>query len=167
MNFSMNLTRCTPDHCPKGMISTPASSLPGELAPEVSDRGPFRECASANGQVSISPALAWMSTRTATTSSPAPLPRRWEIRRRASPGLSSGYASVTETTVAGEGWALGTCTGHVFAGRRDTIRADFGDRGVVEADFTGGKRISGRKRPNGSLLPGRGLYWPLGRCACC
>jgi 2-keto-4-pentenoate hydratase len=37
--------------------------------------------------------------------------------------------------VAGEVVSTGTCTGHLFADRGDTVRADFGDLGVVEAHF--------------------------------
>jgi 2-keto-4-pentenoate hydratase len=37
--------------------------------------------------------------------------------------------------VAGEVVSTGTCTGHLFALPGDTVRADFGDLGVVEAEF--------------------------------
>lgn len=36
---------------------------------------------------------------------------------------------------AGEVVSTGTCTGHLFASRGDTVRADFGALGVVEASF--------------------------------
>ena len=36
---------------------------------------------------------------------------------------------------AGEVVSTGTCTGHLFAARGDTVRADFGALGVVEANF--------------------------------
>jgi 2-keto-4-pentenoate hydratase len=36
---------------------------------------------------------------------------------------------------AGEIVSTGTCTGHLFASRGDTVRADFGALGVVEANF--------------------------------
>jgi 2-keto-4-pentenoate hydratase len=36
---------------------------------------------------------------------------------------------------AGEVVSTGTCTGHLFAARGDTVRADFGPLGVVEANF--------------------------------
>jgi 2-keto-4-pentenoate hydratase len=37
---------------------------------------------------------------------------------------------------AGEVVSTGTCTGHLFAGRNDTVVADFGELGVVEAHFS-------------------------------
>ena len=36
---------------------------------------------------------------------------------------------------AGEVVSTGTCTGHLFALPGDTVRADFGELGVVEAEF--------------------------------
>jgi 2-keto-4-pentenoate hydratase len=38
--------------------------------------------------------------------------------------------------LAGEVVSTGTCTGHLFAGSGDTVRADFGELGVVEARFS-------------------------------
>jgi 2-keto-4-pentenoate hydratase len=37
---------------------------------------------------------------------------------------------------AGEFVSTGTCTGHLFADRKDSVVADFGELGVVEAHFT-------------------------------
>jgi len=39
------------------------------------------------------------------------------------------------TVRAGEIVSTGTCTGHLFAARGDTVRADFGSLGIVEARF--------------------------------
>ena len=36
---------------------------------------------------------------------------------------------------AGDIVSTGTCTGHLFAAPGDTVRADFGPLGVVEAHF--------------------------------
>ncbi len=37
---------------------------------------------------------------------------------------------------AGEVVSTGTCTGHLFARSGDTVRAEFGDLGAVEAVFS-------------------------------
>ena len=39
------------------------------------------------------------------------------------------------STIAGEVVSTGTCTGHCFVAPGDHVRVDFGDLGVVEADF--------------------------------
>jgi 2-keto-4-pentenoate hydratase len=48
-------------------------------------------------------------------------------------GWKIGVAS--RAVRAGDIVSTGTCTGHLFAASGDTVRADFGPLGVVEAHF--------------------------------